>query len=196
MNTYHFRFNNSRKSLTILLWFFVTLLTVTLTVSVLVVRSNRHLPGWLLLISLPLMIIAIYRLVVAASQRQSEDTVTFSKEGFTSACFGDALYAEIRSIQVPARQISLLGGQQYDYYKRTEADFPHLEFSITMGNGKTLHWILGEWGSFYNSKEDFSVFFNFLTALTDQLYQLHHPNEPYNRYLKILDDKGSWEKRG
>lgn len=30
----------------------------------------------------------------------------------------------------------------------------------------------------------------------DQQYQLYHVNEPYNSYLKILDEKGSWEKRG
>jgi hypothetical protein len=72
---------------------------------------------------------------------------------------------------------------------------PYLEFSITTRNGKTLNWILNEWGGLYNSEEEFSIFFNFLTTLTNQLYQLYHANEPYNSYLKIIDEKGYWEKR-
>jgi len=80
------------------------------------------------------------------------------------------------------------------YYKQTDVDFPHLVFSITIGDSKTLNRVLGEWGALYNSKEDFSIFFSFLKALTDQLYQLYHASEPYNSYLKILDEKGSWEK--
>lgn len=196
MNTYRFRFNNSKKTSTILFWFFTTLLTIPLTTVVLLAHSHPLFPAWLLLIFLPLMLVAIYRLFKAASERQSTEIVSLSKEGFTSLCFGSALFSEIRSIQIPAREIALLGGKQYDYYKQTDADFPNLVFSITIGNGKTLNWVLSEWGGLYNSKEDFSIFFNFLTALTDQLYQLYHANEPYNSYLKILDEKGSWETRG
>lgn len=136
---------------------------------------------------------AIYRLFKAASESHSTEIVSLSNEGFTSSCFGSALFSEIRSIQIPAREIALLGGRQYDYYKQTDVNPPNLVFSITVGDGKTLNWVLGEWGSLYNSKEDFSIFFDFLTALTDQLYQLYHANEPYNSYLKILDEKGSWE---
>ena len=194
MNTYRFRFNNNKKTSAILFWFFATLLAVSLTAIVLVVHSDPLFPAWLLLISLPLMLMAIYRLFNVASKRQSTEVVSLSKEGFVSSCFGSTLFSEIRSIQVPAKEIALLGGKQYDYYKQTDADYPHLVFTITLGNGKTLNWILCEWGGFYNSKEDFSIFFNFLTTLTDQLYQLYHANEPYNSYLKILDEKGSWEK--
>jgi hypothetical protein len=197
MKTYRFHFNNSQKSSTILFWFFSTLLTVSLTVLTIVLPShpNPLFPTWLLLISLPLMLIAIYRLFKVVSERKSTDIVSLSEEGFTSSCFGAVLFSEIRSIQIPAREIALLGGRQYDYYKQTDAGFPNLVFSVTVGNGKTLNWVLGEWDGLYNSKEDFSIFFNFLTALTDQLYQLYHANEPYNSYLKILDEKGSWEKR-
>jgi len=194
MNTYRFRFNNSKKTSTILFWFFTMLLTVSLTAIVLVLHSDPLFPPWLLLISLPLMIISIYRLYKAASERQSTETISLSEEGFTSSCFGSVLFSEIRSIQIPAKQIALLGGKQYEYYKQTDADFPHLVFSIMIGDGKTLNWVLCEWGSFYNSEEDFSILFNFFTALTDQLYQLYHANEPYNSYLKILDEKGSWQK--
>ena len=194
MNTYRFRFNNSKKTSTILLCFFATLLTVTLTITILL--AHPLFPIWLLLIFLPLMLIAIYRLFKVISERQSAEIVSLGKEGFTSSCFGSVLFSEIRSIQIPAREIALLGGKQYDYYKQTDADFPNLVFSVTVGDGKTLNWVLGEWDGLYNSKEDFSIFFNFLTALTDQLYQLYHANEPYNSYLKILDEKGSWEKRG
>jgi len=196
MNTYRFHFNNSKKTLTILFWFFTTLLTVSLTVIVLVIHSEPLFPAWLLLISLPLMLMSIYRLFKVASKRQSTEIVSLSKEGFTSSCFGSVLFSEIHSIRVPVREIGLLGGLQPDYYKKTDADPPYLEFSVTTGDGKVLNWILNEWGGLYNSKEDFSIFFNFLTALTDQLYQLYHANEPYNSYLKILDEKGSWEKRG
>lgn len=196
MNTYRFRFNNSKKTSTILFWFFTTLLTIPLTATGLLKHSQALFPPWLLLISLPLMLVAIYKLFKVASKRQSTEIVSLSKEGFTSFCFGSTLFSEIRSIRVPVREIGLLGGTQPDYYKKTDADFPYLEFSITTRDGKVLNWVLNEWGGLYNSKEDFSIFFNFLTALTDQLYQLYHANEPYNSYLKILDENGCWEKRG
>jgi len=196
MNTYRFHFNNSKKTSTILFWFFTTLLTIPLTATILLTHSHPFFPVWLLLISFPLMLLAIYRLFKVAGERQSTDIISLSRKGFTSICFGSALFSEIRSIQIPVREIALLGGKQYDYYKQTEADFPNLIFSITIGDRKTLNWVLSEWGGLYNSKEDFSIFFNFLTVLTDQLYQLYHANEPYNSYLKILDEKGSWEKRG
>jgi hypothetical protein len=196
MNTYRFRFNNSKKTSTILFWFFTTLLTISLTAIILVTHSHPVFPTGILLISLPLMLVAIYRLFKAASERQSTDIVSLSEKGFTSFCFGCALFSEIRSIQIPAREIALLGGRAYDYYKQTDADFPNLIFSITIGDGKTLNWVLNEWGGLYNSKEDFSIFFEFLTVLTDQLYQLYHAKEPYNSYLKILDEKGSWERGG
>ncbi|SIN64159.1 hypothetical protein [Chitinophaga niabensis] len=196
MNSYRFRFNNSRKTSTILFWFFTTLLTVSLTTTVLLAHSHPLFPAWLLLISLPLMFMAIYRLFKVASERQSAEIVSLNKEGFTSSCFGSVLFSEIHAIRVPVREIGLLGGLQPDYYKKTDADIPYLEFSITTRDGKMLKWILNEWGGLYNSKEDFSIFFNFLTALTDQLYQLYHANEPHKSYLKILDEKGSWEKRG
>lgn len=195
MDTYRFRFNNNKKTSTILFWFFATLLTVTLTGVVLVAHSDPLFPAWLLLISFPLMLMAIYKLFKAASERQSIEIVSLSKEGFTSSCFGSALFSEIRAIQIPAREIALLEAKLYDYYKKTDVDLPNLVFSITIRDGKTLNWVLGEWGSLYNSKEDFSIFFNFFTALTDQLYQLYHANEPYKRYLKILDENGFWEKR-
>jgi len=135
---------------------------------------------------------AIYRLFKVASGMQSTEIVSLSKEGFTSSCFGSVLFSEIHSIRVPVREIGLLGGTQLDYYKKTDTDFPNLEFSITTRDGKILNWILNEWGGLYNSKEDFLIFFDFLKELTDQLY---HASEPYNSYLKILDEKGSWEKR-
>ena len=198
MKTYRFHFNNSQKSSTILFWFFSTLLTVSLTVLTIVLPShpNPLFPTWLLLISLPLMLIAIYRLFKVVSERKSTDIVSLSEEGFTSSCFGSVLFLEIHSIRVPVREIGLLGGLQLDYYKKTEADMPYLEFSVTTRNGKTLKWILNEWGGLYNSKEEFSIFFNFLTALTNHLYLLYHAKEEYNRYLKILDEKVCWEKRG
>jgi len=198
MDTYRFRFNNSKKTSTILFWFFTTLLTITVSLTIIALLPDPHplFPAWLLLIFLPLMFTAIYRLFKAASARRSTETISLSNEGFTSSCFGSVLFSEIRSIQVPAREIALLGGKQYDYYKQTDADSPTLVFAIMVSHGNTLNWVLGEWGSLYNSKEDFCVFFNFLTALTDQLYQLYHANEPYNSYLKILDEKGFWEKGG
>ncbi|KRT16254.1 hypothetical protein ASU31_08740 [Pedobacter ginsenosidimutans] len=196
MNTYHFHFNNGQKSSTILFWFFTTLLTIVLTITVLLVHPDPLFPTWLLLISLPLMFMAIYKLFKVASERRSGEIVSLNKEGFTSSCFGSVLFSEIHSIQVPVRQIGLLGGLQRDYYKNTDVDTPYLEFSITTQDGKMLNWILNEWGGIYNSEEEFSIFFNFLTALTNQLYQLYHTNEPYNSYLKILGEKGSWEKRG
>lgn len=195
MNTYRFRFNNSKKTSTILFWFFVTLLTIPLTTTILLTHSHPLFPAWLLLIFLPLMLVAIYKLFKVAPARRSTEIVSLSKEGFTSSCFGAVLFSEIHSIRIPVRQIGLLGGLQSDYYKKTDADIPYLEFSITTRDGKMLNWILNEWGGLYNSKEDFSIFFNFLTALTNQLYQLYHANEQYNSYLKILDEKGSWEKR-
>ncbi|MGY0035135.1 hypothetical protein [Pedobacter sp. NJ-S-72] len=142
------------------------------------------------------MLVSIYRLFKVFFERQSTDIVSLSEKGFTSICFGSALFSEIRSIQIPVREIALLGGLQYDFYKQTDVDTPNLLFSITIGDGKTLNWVLNEWGGLYNSKEDFSIFFNFLTELTDQLYQLYHANEPYDSYLKILNEKGSWEKGG
>ena len=196
MNTYRFHFNNGKKNSTILFWFFTTLLTIALTAIVLLLHPDPLFPAWLLLISLPLMFMAIYRLFKVASKRRSGEIVSLSKEGFTSSCFGSVLFSEIHSIQVPVKQIGLLGGLQQDYYKNTDVDIPYLEFSITTRNGKMLNWRLNEWGGIYNSEEEFSIFFNFLTALTNQLYQLYHDNEPYNSYLKILDEKGSWEKRG
>ena len=119
------------------------------------------------------MLVAIYRFLKVVSERQSTEVVSLSKEGFTSFYSGSALFSEIRSIRVPVREIGLLGETQCDYYKKTDADFPYLEFSITTQDGKMLNWILNEWGGLYNSKEDFSTFFNFLTALTDQPYQLY-----------------------
>jgi hypothetical protein len=196
MNTYRFHFNNGKKDSTILFWFFTTLLTIALTATVLLLHPDPLFPAWLMLILLPLMFLAIYKLVKVASKRRSGEIVSLSKEGFTSSCFGSVLFSEIRSIQVPVRQIGLLGGLQHDYYKNTDVDTPYLEFSITTQDGKTLNWILNEWGGIYNSEEEFSIFFNFLTALTNQLYQLYHTNEPYNSYLKILGEKGSWEKQG
>ncbi len=196
MDTYRFRFNNSRKTLTILFWFFATLLAVSLTTIVLLPYTHPVFPAWLLLISFPLMLVAIYRLYKAASARQSTEIISLTKDGFDSICFGSALFSEIRSLRVPAREIALLGGKQYAYYKQTDVDFPNLVFSITLDNGKTLNWVLCEWGGLYNSKEDFLIFFNFLSVLTDQLYQLYHPNESCNSYLKILDEKGCWERPG
>lgn len=125
MNTYCFRFNNSKNTSTILFWFLTTLLTIPLTTTVLLSHSHLLFPIWLLLISLPLMLVSIYRLFKVASEQQSIETVSLSKEGFTSFCFGSVLFSEIYSIWVPVKEIGL-----------------------------------------------------------------------YNSYLKILDEKGSWEKRG
>jgi hypothetical protein len=194
MKTYQFCFNNNNKTLAILFWFFTTLLTITLTTTIVVIPSEAYFPSWLLLLSFPLMLISIYRLYKVASKRKSIEIITLNKEGFTSSCFGSVLFSDIRAIKIPAREISLLGGVNYDYYKRTEADTPHLVISITTYDGKILHWVLEEWGGFYNSKADFLVFFEFLTALTDQLYQLYYDNKPTCNYLKILDENGSWEK--
>ena len=196
MNTYRFHFNNGKKNSTILFWFFTTLLTIALTAIVLLLHPDPLFPAWLLLISLPLMFMAIYRLFKVASERRSGEIVSLSKEGFTSSCFGSVLFSEIYSIQVPVKQIGLFWGLQQDYYKNTDVDIPYLEFSITTQNGKMLNWRLNEWGGIYNSEEEFLIFFNFLTALTNQLYQLYHTSEPYKSYLKILGEKGSWEKRG
>lgn len=191
MDTFSFRFDNGQKTSTILFWFFTTLLTIPTTAIILLIHPDPFFPTWLLLISLPLMLVAIYKLFKVASERQSTETVSLSKEGFTSSCFGTALFSDIRSIQIPAQQMDLLWGRQYN--KQTDVDYPSLVFSITISSGKTLNWILNEWGGLYNSEDDFSIFFNFLTALTDQLYLHYHTNEPYKHYLKILDEKGSWQ---
>ncbi|ARS42647.1 hypothetical protein CA265_24480 [Sphingobacteriaceae bacterium GW460-11-11-14-LB5] len=198
MDTYRFRFNNSKKTSTILFWFFTSLLTIAISGTTITLLSDPRplFPAWLLLIFVPLMLTALYKLFKAASERKSAEIISFSKEGFNSSCFGNVLFSEIRAIRVPVREIGLVGGLQHDYYKKTDADIPYLEFSMTTRDGKMLKWILNEWGGLYNSKEDFSTFFNFLTALTDQLHQLYHTNEPYTSYLKILDEKGSWERRG
>lgn len=141
------------------------------------------------------MLVAIYRFGKVFGERQGTEVVSLNKEGFNSFFFGTVLYSEIRSIQVPVNEISFLGGQQYDFYKRTDVDTPTLVFSIITEGGKKLNWILNEWGGLYNSEEDFSTFFNFLTALTDQLHQLYDTNEAVNRYLKILNEEGYWEKQ-
>lgn len=194
MKTYQFRFNNSSKTVSILIWFFTALLTITLTVSVLLMPSESYYLSWVLVIIIPLMVISIYRLYQLASKRQSIEIITLSKNGFTSSCFGSVLFSDINSVKIPAKEISLLGGEKYDYYKRTELNTPHLIISIKTNDGKMLRWVLGEWGGLYNSKEDFLVFFEFLTVLTDQLYLLYHDNEPTHRYLKILDENGFWKK--
>ncbi|MCL1664910.1 hypothetical protein M2T78_11650 [Elizabethkingia ursingii] len=196
MNTYHFHFNNGKKTSTILFWFFATLLTVSLTGATIVLLPNPLFPAWLLLISFPLMLIAIYRLFKVAANRRSIDIISLSQKGFISSCFGEVLFSEIQSIQVPVREIGLLDGLQWDYYKKTDADPPNLKFSIVTRDGKILTFILNEWGGLYNSKEDFSVFFNFITVLADHLYQLHYPNESYKSYLKILDEEGFWRMPG
>ncbi len=194
MNTYRFLFNNGKKTSATLFWFFTTLLTVTLTSTTIVLLANPHplFPAWLLLLYMPLTLMAIYKLFKVASERRSTEIVSLSKDGFSSSRFGTVLFSEIQSIKVPVREIGLLGGLQHDYYKNRDADIPYLEFAIITRNGKTINWILNEWGGLYNSKEEFTVFFNFITALTDELYQLYHPNEQHNSYLKILDEKGSW----
>ncbi|AQX10573.1 hypothetical protein [Elizabethkingia ursingii] len=196
MNTYHFHFNNGKKTSTILFWFFATLLTVSLTGATIVLLPNPLFPAWLLLISFPLMLIAIYRLFKVAANRRSIDIISLSQKGFISSCFGEVLFSEIQSIQVPVREIGLLDGLQWDYYKKTDADPPNLKFSIITRDGKVLTFIMNEWGGLYNSKEDFSVFFNFITVLADHLYQLYYPNESYKSYLKILDEEGFWRMPG
>lgn len=194
MRTYQFRFNNSNKTASILIWFFTTLLTITLTCTILVIPSVVYFPTWLLLLSFPLLFLSIYKLFKTTSVRQSTDLITLNKEGFTSSCFGSVLYSNISAINIPVRSISLLGGKDYEYYKQTDVNIPHLVISITTNDGKIFRWVLGEWGSLYNSKEDFLVFFDFLTALTDQLYQYYQASETKNSYLKILNENGSWEK--
>jgi len=47
---------------------------------------------------------------------------------------------------------------------------------------------------FTTQRKTFQFFFDFLTALTDQLDKYYHANEPTNSYLKILDENGFWEK--
>ncbi|MDR2231140.1 hypothetical protein BAS09_08640 [Elizabethkingia ursingii] len=196
MNTYHFHFNNGKKTSTILFWFFATLFTVSLTGATIVLLPNPLFPAWLLLISFPLMLIAIYRLFKVAANRRSSDIISLSQKGFISSCFGEVLFSEIQSIQVPVREIGLLDGLQWDYYKKTDADPLNLKFSIITRDGKVLTFIMNEWGGLYNSKEDFSAFFNFITVLADHLYQLHYPNESYKSYLKILDEEGFWRMPG
>lgn len=195
MNTYRFRFNNGKKISATLFWFFTTLLTVTLTSATIVLLANPHplFPAWLLLLYMPLTLMAIYNLFKVASKRRAAEIVSLNKDGFTSSRFGAVLFSEIQSIRIPVREIGLLGGLQLDYYKNRDADIPYLEFTLITRNGKTINWMLNEWGGLYNSKEDFTVFFNFITALTDELYQLYHVNEQHNRYLKILDEKGFWD---
>jgi len=195
MGTYQFRFNNSNKTSSILIWFFTTLLTITLTCTILVIPSVVYFSTWLLLLSFPLLFLSIYKLFKTTSERQSTDLITLNKEGFRSLCFGSVLYSSISAINIPARSISLLGGKDYEYYKQTDVDIPHLAISITTDDGKIFRWVLSEWGSLYNSKEDFLVFFEFLTALTDQLYQYYQASETTNSYLKILNENGSWEKK-
>lgn len=194
MKTFQFRFNNSKNASSILIWFFTTLLTITITGTILVIPSVPYLPTWLLLICIPLLFFAIYKLFKTNNLRQSTDIITLYKEGFTSSCFGSVLFSNISAINIPAKSISLLGGKNYEYYKQTDADTPHLVISITTDEGKIFRWVLGEWGSFYNSKEDFSVFFDFLTELTDQLCQYYHVSGPTKSYLRILDEDGSWKK--
>ncbi|HAY3551250.1 hypothetical protein KRE40_12145 [Elizabethkingia meningoseptica] len=198
MNTFRFRFNNGKKTSTILFWFFATLLAVSLaSVTIVLLPDSRSIfPVWLLLIFFPLMLVAIYRLFKATTEKRSNETISFSEKGFTSSCFGAVLFSEIHSIRVPVKEIGLLGGLQYEYYKKTDNDMPNLEFSITTKDGKILTLILNEWGGLYNSQEDFSIFFNFLTALTDHLYQLYHSSEPYKSYLKILNEEGFWNRPG
>jgi len=192
MNQYHFRFNNGKKSSTIVFWLFATLLSITFALFTVFISISP----WLSLISFPLMVLAIYQLIKKSGERQATETISLNKEGFSSSFFGAVLFAEICTIRVSAKDISLLGGVQYEYYLRSEVNFPSAAFSISTQNGKTLNWILSEWGSLYNSKEDFSAFFSFLTVLTDQLYLLHHAGEAYSKYLKILDEEGYWEKQG
>ncbi|MCZ4244214.1 hypothetical protein [Pedobacter punctiformis] len=194
MKIYRFRFNNSKKTLPILFWFFATLITISLTI-ILFTVSDPLFPSWLLLISIPLMFIAIYKLFKTTSARKSTEVISLNEEGFKSSCFGSILFYEIHNIRVPIMEIGLLGGAQLDYYKKTDVDFPYLEFSITTKDGRILKWILNEWGGLYNSKEEFSIFYSFLEALTDQLHQRYHADEPYKSYLKILDEKGFWEKQ-
>lgn len=195
MKTYQFSYNNSNKTSTILIWFFTTMLALTLTGAILIMPKGQYFPRWSLLISIPLMVLAIYKLFKAASQRQSTEIITITKDGFISSSFGSVLFSDISYIKISVHEISLLGGKKYDYYKQSEADMPHPAFSITTENGKMLYWVLGEWGSLYNSEKDFSVFFDFLTTLTDHLYQYYHAGEPTNSYLKILDKNGFWKKK-
>jgi hypothetical protein len=192
MNTYHFRFNNGKNTTTTLFWFFAMLITITSTLCLLVFPSII-----LFLISIPSMLISIYQCIKWAGKQHSTETISLDKEGFTSVCSGSVLFSKIRSIRVPARQMGALGFKEYEYYlKQTDVDIVALVFSITMQNGETINWILDEPGGLYNSKEDFSVFFNFLISLTDHLYQLYHADEPHNTYLKILNEEGNWEKLG
>ena len=196
MHIYRFRFNNSKKTSILLFWFFTILLTIPLTGITIVLLPDSHplFPAGLLLILLPLTLIAIYNLFKLAPRRRSAEIISLSNEGFSSSCYGSVLFSEINCIWVPVREIGLLGGLPLDYYKRTDVNTPYLEFSITTCDGKKLKWILNEWGGLYNSEEEFLIFFNFLTALTDKLYQLYHANKSFSSYLKIFDEKGFWEK--
>ncbi len=140
------------------------------------------------------MLLSLNRLFKAASKKLSTEIITLDKDGFTSACFGSVLFSDITSIQIPAREISLLAGENYDYYKKTEVDPPHLIISITTENGKILSWVLNEWGGLYNSKEDFYTCFEFLTALTNQLFRQFYSDDSSKSYLQILDETGYWER--
>lgn len=194
MKSYQFRFNNRSKTSAILVWFFTVLLAITLTTTLFLVRPAHDLSSWLLLILFPFLLIAIYKLFKTASERQSTEIVTLNKDGFTSACFGSVLFSNISAINIPAREISLLGGENYDYYKKNDVDTPNIVISITTDRGDIFCWSLNEWGGFYNSKEDFSICFDFLTALTDQLVQCCQSDESPKSYLKILDENGIWKR--
>jgi len=194
MKTYQFRFNNRNKTSAILLWFFTALVSITLSITILVTRSEPYFPSWLFLISFPFVLISLNMLFKASSKRLSTEIIRFDKNGLTSACFGPVLFSDISAIKIPAREISLLGGEKYDYYKKTELYTPNLVISITTANSKVVCWVLNEWGGVYNSKEDFNVCFEFLTALTDQMYQYFHADEPPKSYLKILDENGNWQR--
>ena len=122
----------------------------------------------------------------ASSKRLSTEIIRFDKDGFTSACFGSVLFSDIIAIKVPAREISLLGGEKYDYYKKTESYTPNLVISITTANSNVFCWVLNEWGGVYNSKEDFNVCFEFLTALTDQMFQYLHADEPPMKIIGVF----------
>ncbi len=194
MKTYQFRFNNSSKSSSILSWFFTALISLTLTITIFLIHSEPYFPSWLSLISFPLMLISLNRLFKVASKRLSTEIITLDENGFTSACFGSVLYTDITSIKIPVRDISVLGGKKYDFYKTAEVDPPYLAISITTDKGKIFSWVLNEWGGLYNSKDDFYFCFEFLKALTNRIFQHFHTDEPHESYLKILDENGCWDR--
>lgn len=86
MKTYQFRFNNGTKTSAILIW--------------------------LLIFSFFFMLISISMLFKVASKRRSGEIITLDKDGFTSTCFGSVLFSDITAIKIPAREISLLGGEK------------------------------------------------------------------------------------